>query len=968
MSRAAESTSRKHTVGATDSVVSQMNVFGMLPVVPQVVDRLTITSIESWGEERQRRTIKVIVDNVLLLHKIGGYVFVGTSDGQLLLYEANQVNTGEGESFSAKLLQRKQLAHGKKVCTLGVVALMCEIVTFFFFFFFSQSVNRVTVLGNTGKLFSLCDGYVDIWACESLAKPTSVPSPPQSKNVVDLCVDTRAALTHARVAFQVKGKRVFVYEFTAGKFSLQREFALPELVRDWVWHGASLFVAYRSQYELLNTDSGTSTPLFSFGTQSPPCMRVLDGREEVFLANETLGFVVDLDGNVTRASLILASAPLGVAFHVPYVITLQSAGIQVHNFESGVCVQTLPVPPNTLQLLTQGQHALLSDGSSVLALLEAPVQQLVNDLLRLGRHNDAVLLFQQVSNEHHIDYKERLRAVREQAARVAWLNGAFADALTLFESAGADARRICALFDDSASSAAAAAATAVPSVGGGVAPAVDVPLEAMLKRRAAAGTSASGTAHATLSIDDLRKVAARAGVAQLRKLRPAADDALRAVLDTTLARLLVVSGEYDQLRELLFAGDARVASKDLEIWLIQRRQFAAAGLVYEAAGQLRKALDLWRTIGTTSDAQFRDAAGNDGVAHTQRLLSRVGDAELVLPYVDWLMKRDTHAGLVVLTATRDSANALPHAPVLAYLRRNVDSATTILYLEHVVNVEKSTDASMHTALALAYLDTMRATAPRDLRNDTPPAGLFGKSRQALLALLEQSQLYDAEELLGAVLAFVPAGVPASTVTTVSPLAEELVLLYARLRRHRDALRILVHQLRDDARAERYCAKHDDNDQGLLRSLLAQYVNDADANGRTVSARAKRLLERYATQLSAATALEELPESTPVAALERYLMRSLTHAAHKQRDAQIVAALAKVERGQVALQRANQQDGAVRIDRFRNCPVCHKPIADKVFARYPNGVTVHFACMADQHVDPTSGWRFGPAPAPSGKRK
>jgi hypothetical protein len=51
--------------------------------------------------------------NVLLV--LGGYVYVGTSDGQLLLYEANQVHTGEGESFSAKLLQRKQLTHGKKV-------------------------------------------------------------------------------------------------------------------------------------------------------------------------------------------------------------------------------------------------------------------------------------------------------------------------------------------------------------------------------------------------------------------------------------------------------------------------------------------------------------------------------------------------------------------------------------------------------------------------------------------------------------------------------------------------------------------------------------------------------------------------------------------------------------------------------------------------------------------------------------
>lgn len=821
-------------------------------------------------------------------------------------------------------------------------------------------MTRVVVLGNTGKLFSLCDGHVDIWACESLGKPSSVASVPQAKNVIDLCVDRRAALTHARVAFQVKGKRVHVYEFSAGKFTPLREFVLPEAVRDWVWHGTSLFVAYRSQYELINTETGVSTLLFDFGSQSPPCMRVLEGREEVFLSNETLGFIVGSHGQVTRDSLQLSAAPLGVAFHLPYIITLQPSGVEVHNFESGAHVQTLPFPINSLTLLTQGQYVLLSGQDSVLALRETPVQQLVNDLLRLGRHNDAVLIFQQVSNEHHVDHKDGLRAVREQAARVAWLNGAFADALTLFESAGADARRICALYDDSSAS----SSTVVATPSGAVAPEVDMTLEAMLKRRAVAGTSASGTAHASLGADDLRRVAARAGVTHLRKLRAtlAADDASRGVIDTTLARLLVMCGEIDQLRELLFAKDARVGAKDLEIWLIQRRQFAAAGLVYEAAGQVRKALDLWRTIGTTTDAQFRDVAGNDGVAHTQRLLSRSGDTELVLAYIEWLMKRDPHSGLVVLTAPRDSGNTLAHAPVLAYLRRNVDSATTILYLEHVVNVEKSTDNTMHTALALAYLDTMRATAPRDVRNETPLSGLFGKSRQALLALLEHSQLYDAEELLGAVLAFVPAGVPASTVTTVSPLAEELVLLYARLRRHRDALRILVHQLRDDARAERYCAKHDDNDQGLLRSLLAQYVDDADAHGRTVSARAKRLLERYATQLSAATALEELPETTPVVELERYLMRALTHTAHRQRDAQVIAALAKVERGQVACQRANQVDGMVRIDHDRQCPVCHKPIADKVFARYPNGVTVHFACMADPHVDPTTGKRFGALPA------
>jgi hypothetical protein len=819
-----------------------------------------------------------------------------------------------------------------------------------------QPVTRIAVLGNTGKLFSLCDGFVDLWACESLGKPTgSALVPPQAKNVVAICVDARAALAHARVAFQAKGKRLSLYEFAAGKFSLLREFALPELVRDLVWCGNSIFIAYRAQYELLDASTGGTTPLFAFGTRAEPCMRVLDDRE-VFLSNESLGVVVDLQGMPTRVSLALSASPLGVAFHLPYIVTLQPAGVEVHNMESGALVQTLPVPPDTLKILTQSQFALLSDGSSVLALLETPVQQQVNELLRLGRHNDAVALFEQVSNSHHVDYAERLRKVREQAARSAWLGGAFADALRLYGAAGADQRRLCALFDDQWAPAAAAAA----------APDADVPLEAVLAKRKAAASLTPQV------VEQQRATAARAGLAFFRAARSGVDAAQRAAVDTTLARLSVVCGELDALRELLVAPGSAVVVKDVEIWLIQRRHFAAAGIVYEATGQLRKALDLWRTIGTTSDAQFRDVTGSDGVALTQRVLKQSSDVELVLAYVDWLTKRDAQLGLAVLTAKR-AAGALPHAPVLAYLRRSVDSATTTLYLEHVVNVEKVADASAHTALALAYLDTMRATAPRDLRLETLPTGLFGKSRQQLLAMLEQSTAYDAEELLGAVLGFAPAG---AAVSAVSPLAEELVLLYARLKRHRDALRIIVHQLRDDARAERYCAKYDDTDQGLLRSLLAQYVTDGDANnGRTASARARRLLERYATQLSAASALDELPDTTPVAALERYLTRSLTYAAHRQRDAQIVAALSKVERSQVALERSRLHRSSVRVDRHRDCPVCRKPIADKVFARYPSGTVVHYACMVDQCVDPVTGQRFGAAggssssnSSNSGKRK
>jgi hypothetical protein len=49
-SSSSSSTGRKHTVGAIDSILPQVNVFGMLPVVPMLPDRLLIVSTESWGE------------------------------------------------------------------------------------------------------------------------------------------------------------------------------------------------------------------------------------------------------------------------------------------------------------------------------------------------------------------------------------------------------------------------------------------------------------------------------------------------------------------------------------------------------------------------------------------------------------------------------------------------------------------------------------------------------------------------------------------------------------------------------------------------------------------------------------------------------------------------------------------------------------------------------------------------------
>jgi hypothetical protein len=48
---------------------------------------------------------------------------------------------------------------------------------------------------------------------------------------------------------------------------------------------------------------------------------------------------------------------------------------------------------------------------------------------------------------------------------------------------------------------------------------------------------------------------------------------------------------------------------------------------------------------------------------------------------------------------------------------------------------------------------------------------------------------------------------------------------------------------------------------------------------------------------------------------------------------------------------------VAITRDKLCPVCYKPLGDRVFAYFPNGTVVHFKCFRDATIDPVTGLDF-----------
>ena len=48
---------------------------------------------------------------------------------------------------------------------------------------------------------------------------------------------------------------------------------------------------------------------------------------------------------------------------------------------------------------------------------------------------------------------------------------------------------------------------------------------------------------------------------------------------------------------------------------------------------------------------------------------------------------------------------------------------------------------------------------------------------------------------------------------------------------------------------------------------------------------------------------------------------------------------------------------IKIEEDRICPVCKRMLGLSAFARYPNGVTVHFVCCRDRSVCPVTGTNF-----------
>ena len=238
------------------------------------------------------------------------------------------------------------------------------------------------------------------------------------------------------------------------------------------------------------------------------------------------------------------------------------------------------------------------------------------------------------------------------------------------------------------------------------------------------------------------------------------------------------------LRDLLFPSNSCLLS-EAERYLFTKQHYNALALLFQSNGAVRKALEVWKNMGTGEFKVAQPTKGDDefgsssaaknrsnssasipGVSETVALLSTLSDQPLLWEFSEWVIVGWPAEGLKIFLSTRRSAGEQLHPEkVLTFLRRTqaniksaavaaaaggVDGDFTLLpsasgaggspppsasldlvesYLEYFINHEKTSEVKYHTQLALCYLKkVINLQLPNSLAQEQATAAASAAAR------------------------------------------------------------------------------------------------------------------------------------------------------------------------------------------------------------------------------------------------
>ncbi|XP_061553001.1 vam6/Vps39-like protein isoform X2 [Phycodurus eques] len=812
---------------------------------------------------------------------------------------------------------------------------------------FSKKIQQLYVVSQYKILVSLLENNIHVHDLLTFQQITVVSKAKGATLFVCDLQQSSSGEETLRMCVAVKKKLQMYYWKDRDFHELQGDFGTPDIPKSMAWCENSICVGFKRDYYLIRLDGrGTIKELFPTGKQLEPLVTPLaDGK--VAVGQDDLTVVLNEEGICTqKCALNWTDIPIAMEHQPPYIIAVLPRYVEIRTLEPRLLVQSVELQRPRFITSAGPNVVYVASNHFVWRLVPVSIATQIRQLLEDKQFELALQLA--MKDDSDGDKKQQIHHIQNLYAFNLFCQKRFDDSMQVFAKLGTDPTHVIGLYPD-----------LLPS---------DYRRQLHYPNPLPALSGAElEKAHLAL-IDYLTQKRSHL-VKQLNDSDPSTTSPLMEgtptiksrkkllqIIDTTLLKCYLHTN-VALVSPLLRLENNHCHIEESEYILKKAHKYSELIILYEKKGLHQKALQVLLDQSTKANSPLK------GHERTVQYLQRLGVENLgmIFEFAPWVLKMCPEDGLKIFTEDLTEVETLPRDKVLNFLKEGFKELA-IPYLEHIIYVWDDKGPEFHNTIIQLYLERVQSLMKQYL-NSLPEGvaavaagtekGELGEFRNKLLSFLDISSSYEPARLI--------SDFP------FDGLLEERALLLGRMGKHEQALFIYVHILKDTRMAEEYCHSHYsssvETDKDVYLSLLRMYLSPPDAHclgpikmelsePQANLQAALQVLELHHSKLNTTKAINLLPANTQIREIRVFLESVLEEKAQRKRCNQVLKSLLQAEFLRVQEERIFHQQVKCVITEEKTCRVCKKKIGNSAFARYSNGVVVHYFCCKDRNACPT----------------
>ncbi|XP_064458413.1 vam6/Vps39-like protein [Ornithodoros turicata] len=851
-------------------------------------------------------------------------LLIGTKQGHLLVYKLTAKGGADETKFDVQLC-----ASNKS--------------------FAKKPIVQLAAIPELNLLISLSDNTVTVHSLNLEPNTPPIDCPALSKcrgcTLFAVNVQTQKSLTGEvtitlMLCAAVKRKLELFYWKNNTFCEHPRGLCVPDTPRAMVWCGnESLLVGFKSEYNIIFL-SGDTKQLFPTGKQPEPlCVKLSD--DSFALGRDEMIIFVNSEGQPTHKYAVhWTEPPICLMHDYPYLLGALSSGIEIRTSEPRMLIQRSELSKPRFVIPCKRGQLYVASSTHIWCLLQTPVHLQIPLLLK-DKLFELALKLADLSNDTEAERTATKQHIKNLLAVDLFCKKKYEESMAIFRELETDPSHVIGLFPDLLPEEYRSTLRypeSIPEIkDGDLETGLYALLDYLVQFRCHLLTDTNPEPSLTAITTSSKTIQSKTSLLQ--------------IIDTTMLKCYLMTN-VALVASLLRLQDNYCHLLECERALKKHQKLSELIILYQQKGQHRKALELMFNEAKKTDSPLK------GHERTVSYLKHLGrdHIDLVFEFSKWVLAEHPDDGLKIFTGDQPEAGTLPPQAVLQFLTKEAPKLV-IPYLENLIRVKGETAVMFHNTLLHKYREELQEyKVDGQIISSTERVRYL---RRRLAQFLETSEHYTAENF--------------PTHLLSDGLYEEAAIVMGRLGRHEDALTIYVQVLRDHEKAEAYCereyARNVQRNKDVFLTLIQLHLYPSKLISRVLHLCPKStstpedetpfqrrvdtalgILSNHVDKIDPLQALAVIPAEVPVAAVSEFFRTVLDRRTKELHDAELHKSLLFAEHLQVQERAIRCQALKVVVTELDICGVCQKRIGRSAFARFPDGVIVHYSCRDSRDAD------------------